>query len=92
MANEFVGRRWIIDTVSATPLTTEKLFVKSIRWVRDTATAGDNVEIRDPAGKLLWETVAADQYPAESDLIEEWWEDGFAVPVFAGGRMIISLG
>ena len=91
MANTFANQRWLIDTASAAMVTIEKIKVKAIRWVYEGASAGDNCVVQDASGNVLWESSATGVNFIDSDLIEDWWHDGFKVPTLAGGRLVITL-
>lgn len=89
MANEFIDIRWIVDSTGV--LTTERQYVKRVRWDATGVTAGTSrVIIHDNAGKVLWETRATGTTVVESDLIEEWW-NGININTIADGLVIIEL-
>ena len=93
MANEFVKDRWILDTATASMVTTQHLYVKRIRWDATGLTIGTSqVIIQDGADKVVWESRATGATVVESDLIERWWRGGFKIPTLAGGIVIIKLG
>jgi hypothetical protein len=92
MANDLTGNPLIVDTAASTVLTTENLYVKSIRWVAPAAVAGNAVAVKTPAGKMLWESTAAGANYVEEALIEANWETGFQVPTLATGVLYITYG
>lgn len=92
MANALKNRIWIVDTAHATNMvTTANLYVKKIRWVDEAGTAGDNAEIQDASGNVLWSSVEAGANYVEGDQVERWWYGGFKVPTLDGGILYIEL-
>ena len=92
MVNALNGRHWVIDVANADTVHGANIKVKSIRWVDETAGAGDNVVVDNPVtGTILWETTAPGVNTAEAELLETWWPDGFGVPTLAGGTLHIEL-
>ena len=49
MANDLTGNPWVVDTASATPITTDDVFLDTIRWVGAT-TAGHQAIVKDNKG------------------------------------------
>ena len=46
IANDLTGNPWVVDTASATPITTDDVFLDTIRWVGAT-TAGHQAIVKD---------------------------------------------
>jgi len=67
MANDLTGPVWRIDTPSATLLYDKLIHIKGIRWVSKTAVAGDDVEIQDAAGRIIWKSIASGANYVEAD-------------------------
>ena len=90
MANELEKDPMVIDTASPNVIITDRLRIKSIRWVYEGASAGDNVEVQDAAGNTIWETVASGANYSESELIEQD-VTGLIILTLAGGKLYITL-
>ena len=90
MANDLTGNPLKIDTAAAGVDIARRLYVKSIRWVGAT-TAGHTAILKDAAGRVIWESVAAGANHVEDDLIEEWWDE-IDVDTIASGKLYIYLG
>jgi hypothetical protein len=89
MANTLTGRMWVLDTAEA--VTTEAVKVKSIRWVSESASAGHNVVISDSDGKVLWEATAPGANQGESEIIENWWKNGFTLTTLDSGKVYVAI-
>lgn len=94
MANAFQSDLWIIDTAAPDLLTTTQVRIRGIRWVGATI-AGHQAVIKDGAGLVKWESVAAGANNVESD---QQWADprgmnivGLAVPTLGSGKLYIEL-
>lgn len=89
MANVFTDNRWIVDTAGV--LTTERTYVKRVRWEGTGLTSGTSrVILNDNAGAQQWASRATGATVVESDLIESWW-NGIDVNTIAGGTLTIEL-
>lgn len=91
MANDLTTNPWVIDTASASVLSSMLMRVKTVRWVGAT-TAGHKATIKDRNGKVMWDSVAAGANYVESELIEDitsW--DGIAVTALDSGKLYITL-
>lgn len=94
MAVDLTSNPWIVPSAdaSATPLTTNNVHVKGIRWTGAT-TAGHTATITDAAGKVKWTSVASGANYVESDLIEgpsgAGWA-GVVVPTLGSGTLYIE--
>jgi len=60
MANSFLGTPpvWILDTASATAVSTDVIRPYSMVWVSATAAPGDLCIVQDKNGKEIWRSVA----------------------------------
>lgn len=97
MANDQTGEfQWIIDTAAATDLSLAsspdakpvRLKLAALRYVSNTASAGDSVIVKDGAGKTIWETRATGaQYVEESRVPLE--ATGIAVTTLTSGKLYI---
>lgn len=56
MAGRYKGI-WYFDNTNA-GAKTALTFIKKVRWVSKTATAGDQVILKDEAGNVVWESCA----------------------------------
>lgn len=90
MANVFYGDRWVIDTPSATPITLQSIFVKSIRWTGKGVINGE-AKVTDNTNQTRWHKYAPTADFALDSGIENWYYEGFTVPVLTGGELIIDL-
>ena len=90
MSNDLTGDPYIIDTAAATVLSTNNLYIKSIRWVGGT-TAGHTAIIQDQTGNVIWSSVASGANYVESEIIEQWI-NGLIVPTLASGVLYIQIG
>ena len=91
MANNITGQVWIIDTASASALSTTKIGVLyGVRWVSKTATAGDDVTIQDGEGRTLWISVASGSNYVEADLPNLPFV-GLIVPVLDSGTLYLNF-
>lgn len=94
MANELNGRIWTIDTAGAGMVTSDAMYVKSIRLVADAGAAGNRAIVQDTNSKVLWGTVVTGADYTEEAVIENWWMTGFKVPTLEGTapKLYITLG
>lgn len=90
MANDLTQDPYIIDTAAADVLSTNKLYIKSIRWVGGT-TAGHTAVVRDQQSNTIWSSVASGANYVESEIIEQWI-DGLIVPTLASGVLYVQIG
>lgn len=90
MSNDLTQDPYIIDTAAATVLSTDNLYIKSIRWVGGT-TAGHTAIIHDQKSNIIWSSVASGANYVESEIIEQWI-DGLIVPTLASGVLYIQIG
>lgn len=90
MANDLSGPVWRIDTPSASLLYDKLLLVKGIRWVSKAATAGDDVEIVDAAGRVIWRSVASGVNYVEADATVRHVY-GLAVTVLDSGDLFVEI-
>lgn len=81
---------YIIDTAAAALVTTDSVKVKSVRWEGGT-TAGHQAIIKNASGEVLWQSRASGAQYVESELIERWWNGGFAVTTLQSGVLYISV-
>lgn len=90
MANDLTADPWIVDTAGAGVLSTNKIYIKSVRWVGGT-TAGHTAVIHDQKSNIIWSSVASGANYVESEIIEQWI-DGLIVPTLASGTLYIQIG
>lgn len=95
MANDITGNPLVIDTASASVITSYVFTAWAIRWVNGT-TAGHTISVQDKNSKIKYATVAsAANYVEESHLISPKSEslvfDGLLVPTLASGTIYIYV-
>ena len=90
MANDLTGSVWKIDTASATLLFEKLIGLKGIRWVSKGAVAGDDVEIQDAAGRIIWKSVASSSNYVEADVTTRHVY-GVKVTVLDSGELFIEV-
>lgn len=89
MANDLTGPVWKIDTVGV--LAAKLVHVRGIRWVSKSATAGDDVEIKDASGRVIWASVASGSNYVEADnALRAVY--GFEVTVLDSGTLYLEVG
>lgn len=93
MPNLFQEHVWVIDTASATPITTDYVRLSIVRWVVTAAgVATDNVQIADSDGNVIWEAVntgGTAQFDEESGA--PFICRGLTVPVLDRGKLYLYL-
>lgn len=81
---------WVVDAASANPVTDELTCIQSIRWVG--GQAGDEVEIADIDGNVLWASIAeVNDFVDNDNSIDIRLEDGFIVPTLDSGVLYIYI-
>ena len=93
MANDVTSNPWILDTAGATPITTDLIRVKGIRWVGAT-TAAHAAILKDQNGKVKWRSVASGANYVESDNLftrppNNW--DGLVLDTLQSGVIFVEL-
>ena len=91
MANDLTTNPIFLDTASVGAIDQIRRYVKSVRWVSESASAGDNAQLKNGAGVIKWESVAAGANHVDADLIEDWWE-GIDMDLLDTGNVYIYLG
>lgn len=91
MANAFNGmnNQWEVDTAASTIVQEGNLRVKSVAWVG--ATSGHSCVIKGANGKVLLSMTAPATNAEMFRLVEDWWEDGFAVTTLGSGKVYVNL-
>lgn len=85
MANSFERDRWTLDSTGS--VIAEPIYVKRVRIYNTVAvTAGDVLVELQKSGSAVQHLkyIAVGAWNDISDLIEEWWHQGFEVAVIAG--------
>lgn len=90
MANDLTGPIWKIDTASATLLFEKLIGLKGIRWVSKSAVAGDDVEIQDSTGRVIWKSVASGSNYVEADVTTRHVY-GVKVTILDSGELFIEI-
>lgn len=90
MANNLTGMTLFIDTPFATGFTLQWQFrIKHIIWSEQVA-AGDELIIKDRAGRTILQTKATAANAQQVVNIEDW-VDGLQVPTLGSGKVQIYL-
>lgn len=85
--NTFHDKVWVIDTASATAITSEPLLVSTFRVVGMT-TAGHQVVVKDANGNIVWEAVADVDKFNDQTLVDIQMH-GLIVDTLSSGRLYI---
>jgi len=88
------GRVWNIDSPGGSVITQQLLSISKIRWISDTASAGDDAIIQNAAGVELWRSRATGpNYVEESEALTQWSTpvQGLIVPTLDSGELFIHL-
>ena len=88
MANDLSRNPWFLDTVGV--ITTDKIRVKSLRWYAKAASAGDDIQVEDNNGEIIWISVASGANYTEAELLESDC-DGFELAVIDAGILYVRL-
>lgn len=88
MANDISRNPWILDTAAI--ITTDKVRVKSLRWVSKTASAGDDLSIEDDDGTVVWATVATGANYVEAHDVDARLH-GFELAVIDSGALYVYV-
>lgn len=89
-ANDLTGQVWIIDTASATALsTTVTGTLSGVRWVGAT-TAAHAATIQDGQGRVLWSSVANAANYVEADAPGLSFR-GLIVPTLGSGTLYLDF-
>lgn len=92
MANDETSNPIFLDTASASILLTKRFEVLAIRWVSKSAGAGDDVQLQDKNGNVMWASVAAAaNYVEEShwDLDEPLVFNGLIPAIVDSGQVYL---
>lgn len=89
MANDLTGPVWKIDTPSPNFLYIGLIHIRAIRWVSKTATVGDDVEIQDGEGRIVWKSVANSVIYVKADTVTRHIVS-VKVPVLDSGELFIE--
>lgn len=98
MANDFRKSPLIIDTAESGDITAlmagfeagASVKIELIRALMP--TSGDDVEIRDMSGRVLWISKATAANFVDNSRVRQWWRGGFCVPVVdTGVKLYIYL-
>jgi hypothetical protein len=91
MSNDLTQNPWVVDTASATPITSDAVRVAKFRWVGGT-TAGHECKITNAAGTaILFSSFAAgaNHVDEQTHEIHTLFAAGLAVPTLASGKVYI---
>lgn len=88
MANERNQNVWRVDTTG--DVTSDLADVQSIRWVG--GQSGDEVEIADADGNIVWSSIAAaNDFVDNDNSIDLRLPGGFSVPTLDGGILYVYV-
>ena len=96
MANDLDHNPWVVDTASATLLTTEDVYLEALRWVGATVD-GHQVLVKDGSGNIIFESLAnGANFIDERSFGAEYSGPrrvvgGIAVSTLASGKLYIHL-
>lgn len=91
MSNITTVNPWLLDTASATPVSTDRLKVQSFRWVGGT-TAGHQCIVKDKNAVQVWESIAAgaNHVDDSSAIAPNGFDiDGLALTTIGSGRLSV---
>lgn len=90
MANDTSRHPWALDTAAI--ISTDKIRVKYLRWVSESATAGDNVTVEDNNGEVIWSAVADDANYEEAHAFGDKGQDfdGFELASIDSGILYVA--
>lgn len=72
MANDLTSQPMKLDTAGASAVIATPIYPAKVRWVSKTATAGDEVLLKDAAGMVKWHSVAGGaNYVEESHFLPD---------------------
>lgn len=91
MANAFnKAGVWVLDTASATALTSGNIYIKDIRW-DDATTPNHKAVLQNASGDIIWQSTAAGADNEDVQIIEGWYS-GLAIPTLDSGTVLVRLG
>ncbi len=91
MANSTGQNPWIIDTASATAITNDWVFIKSLVWHEPT-TAAHALEVTNKSAKNIWSKSAlAGGAGLDYEIELNGWYKGVIVPTLGSGTLYVHL-
>jgi hypothetical protein len=90
MANNISGSPIILDSTGTVYAATVRLSVQSIRWVAKTAQAGNELILKDGAGRVVFHSVAAAANHLDVHMPQKSWR-GLTVDTIGSGVVYIEL-
>ena len=95
MANDLTKNPWVIDTPSATNLTTVWTDVRGIRWVAPSSVAGNEANVQDQNGNVIFRSLATGANTSVSEAFEASRYgkhiNGLRVPTLDSGIIYIDF-
>jgi hypothetical protein len=93
MANNVSRNPLVIDTAGGSPITTQQLRIRKLRWVGGSA-AGHQAIVQDQFGNVFWESIAAganyvEETDFSTDLTQRTVVSGLTVPTLGSGKLYI---
>lgn len=89
MSNQLAAKPWVVDTASATAITTQYLKICEIEWVGYDA-ASHTVVVTDKNGNEVWRALGnSDKTPVISRVIG--WVEGLIVSTLDSGKLLITI-
>ena len=89
-ANDFSISPWVLDTAGAGVVMSGNIKVGCVRWVGAT-TAGHQAILRNDAGKIVWEEVAAGSNFSTSECVPLFFEGGLRVTTLGSGKVYLYV-
>jgi hypothetical protein len=91
MANDVQGNPWVIDTASATALTSNLVKISRMVW-REPTTVGHALSVTDANSKEVWDEYAiAAGNGINYEREVENWVNGLIVPTLDSGTLLIYI-
>ena len=93
MPNSLTKNPWVVDTASATAISTEWVYIRSIQWIGG-AVSGDEAVVADQNDRVIWRRLAQG---ANQDFETVWdnrmggQADGLQVPTLTSGTIYITF-
>lgn len=91
MANDLTQNPFVVDTAATTLLISNPVYMKTVRWVSESSSAGDNVVIKDLESNVYLECTALGANTDKSYLIERW-VSGARVTTLDSGKVYLEFG
>lgn len=91
MSNDLTRSPLIIDTAATIFATGIRYHIKSIRWVSEAASAGNNVVVTEGDDRKIWESTAAGANHLDKDILSDRLYNGLKVATIDSGVLYIDI-